>query len=162
MKFTYCPDCGALLVPRQIGDEGAVPYCEGCKKPLFEMFSTCVLSVVIAPDGRRLLIRQSYGDTARYVGVAGYMKCGESAEEAAKREIAEETGLSVGSPHYLFSAWHAPRAQLMLCFCAHADSTALTLSDEVSEGVWLSQREAEAAVRPGSIIERVVKAAAEF
>ena len=35
MKFTYCPDCGTALTPKEIGDEGLVPYCTRCKKPLF-------------------------------------------------------------------------------------------------------------------------------
>ena len=32
MKFTYCPDCGSLLVPKVIGDEGEVPYCGKCSR----------------------------------------------------------------------------------------------------------------------------------
>ena len=156
MRYKYCPECGAKCTERPIGDEGLIPYCEACDRPWFEIFSTCVLSVVIGPDGRRLLIRQSYGDTARYVGVAGYMKCGETAEGAAAREIKEETGISVQRVQLLFSAWHKPRAQLMLCFAAFADADALTLSGEVAEGRWFTQQEAESAVRPGSIIEQLV------
>ena len=87
MHFTYCPDCGTQTVPRQMGDDGAVPYCERCQKPLFDMFSTCVLSVVKNPAGELALIKQSYGQQETYVGVAGYMKPGETAEEAAAREI---------------------------------------------------------------------------
>lgn len=164
MKFTFCPDCGAKAVLRQIGDEGAVPYCESCRRPLFEMFSTCVLSVVINGAGELLLIRQSYGDTARFVGVAGYMKCGETAEEAAAREIAEETGISVrpDAMHYLFSAWHEARDQLMLCFCVKTEQTAVRCSEEVAAAQWFSPEDAERAVRPGSIIARVAAAAAAY
>ena len=93
MHFTYCPDCGSKTVPRQMGDDGAVPYCERCQKPLFDMFSTCVLSVVRDPSGRIALIRQSYGQQETFVGVAGYMKCGETTEQAALREIVEGIGL---------------------------------------------------------------------
>lgn len=161
MKFTYCPDCGTRSVLRQIGDEGAVPYCEGCRRPLFEMFSTCVLSVVANAAGELLLIRQSYGDTARFVGVAGYMKCGETAEEAAAREIAEETGIAVRADEmrYLFSAWHEARDQLMLCFFVRTEQTAVRCSEEVAAAQWFRPEDAVRAVRPGSIIERVVRAA---
>ena len=162
MRYTYCPDCGRQLIEKQIGDEGLIPYCPDCLRPWFDCFSTCVLSVVIGPDGRRLLIRQSYGDTARFVGVAGYMKCGETAEEAAAREISEETGISVSRVQFQFSAWHAARSQLMLCFCAFADTSALTLSGEVAEGCWLTQEQAESAVRQGSIIEQLVKSVKFF
>jgi len=47
MKFTHCPHCGTKAIPKEIGDEGLIPYCETCKIPLFEMFSTCVLSIVV-------------------------------------------------------------------------------------------------------------------
>ena len=159
MHFTYCPDCGAKAVPRQMGDDGAVPYCEPCGKPLFDMFSTCVLSVVKNPAGEITLIQQSYGQQETFVGVAGYMQPGETAEEAALREIREEIGLEAAGLRFLFSAWHAPKGQLMLCFCAEADAADFQLSQEVSRAKWFSPEAACAAVRPGSIIERVVHAA---
>ena len=159
MHFVYCPDCGAQTVPRQMGDDGAVPYCERCQKPLFDMFSTCVLSVVKNPAGELALIKQSYGQQETYVGVAGYMKPGETAEEAAAREIQEEIGLKTAELHFLFSAWHSAKGQLMLCFCADADAENFALSQEVREAKWFAPAEAAAAVRPGSIIERLVHAA---
>ena len=29
MHFMYCPDCGGKTVPRQMGDDGAVPEAPG-------------------------------------------------------------------------------------------------------------------------------------
>ena len=159
MHFTYCPDCGAKTVLRQMGDDGAVPYCEHCQKPLFDMFSTCVLSVVKNPAGELALIKQSYGQQETYVGVAGYMKCGETAEEAALREIREEIGLAPESIRFLFSAWHAAKGQLMLCFCAESAALDFTVSQEVREAKWFAPAEAFRAVRQGSIIERLVHSA---
>ena len=159
MHFLYCPDCGTKTVPRQMGDDGAVPYCENCQKPLFDMFSTCVLSVVKNPAGQIALIRQSYGQQETYVGVAGYMQCGETAEQAALREIREEIGVEAAGLQFLFSAWHEAKGQLMLCFCAEADAADFRLSQEVCEAKWFAPEDACAAVRQGSIIERVVRAA---
>ena len=141
-----------------MGDDGAVPFCEQCQKPLFDMFSTCVLSVVTNPAGEIALIRQSYGDTARYVGVAGYMKPGETAEEAAAREISEEIGIPPDSVEFVFSKWHAPRGQLMLCFHARTAETAFRCSGEVREAKWFAPDAAEQAVRPGSIIAALTHA----
>lgn len=159
MHFTYCPDCGGKTVPRKMGDDGAVPYCECCDRPLFDVFHTCVLSVVMNPAGEIALIRQSYGDQSQYVGVAGYMQCGETAESAALREIKEEIGISAADIRFLFSAWHAKREQLMLCFCAQTDQSDFTLSPEVAEARWFSQADALQAVRQGSIIQQLVYAA---
>ena len=159
MHFTYCPDCGTKTVLREMGDDGAVPFCTQCDRPLFDMFSTCVLSVVRNEKGEIALIRQSYGQQAFYVGVAGYMKPGETAEAAALREIAEEIGAEAENIRFLFSAWHAAKGQLMLCFCADCRQETFTLSPEVREARWFSPEDAAAATRPGSIIEKVVKAA---
>ena len=159
MHFIYCPECGAKTVLRQMGDDGAVPYCEQCSRPLFDMFSTCVLSVVKNPTGEIALIQQSYGQQETFVGVAGYMKPGETAEEAALREIREEIGIDASGLRFLFSAWHAAKGQLMLCFCAESDAAEFQLSQEVREAKWFAPADACGAVRQGSIIERVVRAA---
>jgi len=160
MHFTYCPDCGAKTALRQMGDDGDVPYCENCKKPLFDMFSTCVLSVVKNSRGEIALIMQSYGQQEHYVGVAGYMKCGETAEDAALREIREEIGIQADNIRFLFSRWHEAKGQLMLCFCAESDAETFTLSQEVREAKWFAPEQAAAATREGSIIRQVVLAAA--
>ncbi len=159
MHFTYCPDCGTKTVPRRMGDDGDVPYCERCQKPLFDMFSTCVLSVLLNSRGEIALIKQSYGQQETYVGVAGYMKPGETAGEAALREISEEIGVSAERAEFVFSAWHAAKEQLMLCFCAYTDRADFALSGEVREARWFPREAAAKAVRPGSIIERLVLAA---
>lgn len=157
MRATYCPDCGAKTVPRQMGDDSAVPFCERCNRPWFDMFNTCVLSVVRNPKGELALIRQSDDAQAYYVGVAGYMKPGETAEAAALREIAEELGAAVREIRFLFSAWYERRGQLMLCFCAETDAADFVLSQEVREAKWFAPAEALRAVRQGSIIEQVVR-----
>lgn len=118
-----------------------------------------MLSVVKNPAGELALIKQSYGQQETYVGVAGYMQCGETAEAAALREIREEIGLEPEKIRFLFSAWHAAKGQLMLCFCAESDAQDFTLSQEVREAKWFSPADACKAVRQGSIIERLVRAA---
>ena len=86
MKFTYCPHCGTKAVLREIGDEGMIPYCEQCKVPLWDMFTTCIICAVVNEDKEIALLRQNYVSTTNYVCVAGVMKLGESAEETAARE----------------------------------------------------------------------------
>lgn len=155
MKFTYCPHCGTKAIPRPIGDEGLVPCCTQCNIPLFEMFSTCVLSVVVNEYNEVALIRQSYvGD--HYVGIAGYMKCGESAEDSAKREILEEIGLVPERLTYLQSFWYEKKGMLMLGFAARVKKAEFRLSDEVERAAWFSFSDAGQAVRDGSIIQKLL------
>ena len=162
MHFIYCPFCGTKTVPKEIGDEGMVPYCENCKRPLFDMFSACVLNVVVNEYNEVLLIRQSYGDTSRYVGVAGFMKIGETPEQAGKREVLEETGLTAGSVTYIDSAFYDGRDQLMLGMLAKVKKAECRISGELLEAKWFSFKEAVDTVREGSIIQRFIAAAEKY
>lgn len=158
MKFTHCPHCGTKAIPKEIGDEGLIPYCETCKIPLFPMFSTCVLSVVVNELHEVALIQQSYG-TPRFVGIAGYMKCGETAEESAKREIIEEIGLVPESITFLESHWYNGKDMLMLGFLAYVKKTDFRLSGEVAQAKWFSFEDAVRTVREGSIIQKLILSA---
>ncbi len=162
MRYKYCPQCGEKLIPKVIGDEGEVPYCLCCERPWFDCFSTCVLCVLVNDEGRVLLIRQSYGDVSRFVGVAGFMKPYESAEAAAIREIAEETGLEAKELRFLESVFYNEREQLMIGFLAYVNEGALKLSGEVSEGRWFDIDTAVKTVRESSIIQRLIIKAREI
>ena len=102
MRYTFCPNCGQHLTARPIGDEGLVPWCDACQRPWFDSFSTCIIAAVINNRGEVLLQRETRRPD-REVLVAGYIKPGESAEGAARREIAEETGLTVTALRYVAS-----------------------------------------------------------
>ena len=87
MKYTFCPHCGDKLIKKEIGDEGLIPFCERCSVPLWDSFTTCIITAVVNEENEVALIKQSYVSTANYVCVAGVMKLGESAEETVIREV---------------------------------------------------------------------------
>lgn len=97
MHFTYCPHCGSKLISKEIGDEGFIPYCESCEIPLWDMFTTSIITAVVNEYREIALLRQNYVSTTNYVCVAGIMKPGESAEETVIREVKEEIGQEVES-----------------------------------------------------------------
>ncbi|MEG2814428.1 MAG: NUDIX domain-containing protein [Oscillospiraceae bacterium] len=117
MIYKYCPFCGKKLIFKIIGDEGEIPYCTVCEKPLFPIFSTCVISIIINEFDEIALIKQSYGDTQKYKCVAGFMKPNETAEECVSREIQEEIGLNPLNVKYINSYFYEKCDQLMLGFC---------------------------------------------
>ena len=156
MRYKYCPECGEKLGKRPVGDEGELPYCTSCNRPWFDTFSSCVLSVVVNEDNEVLLIRQSYGDTSRFVDVAGFMKCGEAAEDSAAREIKEETGLDCESVRFIKSIFYDGRDQLMLGFLARVKKSELSISSELLEGRWFDIDTAVNTVRQGSIIQELI------
>lgn len=153
MNFRYCPDCGALLSPRDLGDDKNIPWCDNCDKPWFPMFPTCVISLVHNSRGEVLLLHQNY-ISAKYANlVSGYMQPGETAEEAAVREIREETGLEVVSLHQAGTYWFAKKEMLMLGFTALvSDNSEVALSGEVDSAEWAEAAEAVRKVHPeGSV-----------
>ena len=157
MRYTHCPACGAKLAERPIGDEGLVPWCETCARPWFDSFSTCIITAVMNARGEVLLQRETRRPE-REVLVAGYIKPGESAESAACREIAEETGLTATSLRYVASYPHMNGDMLMLGYAATAEGEARTDSGEIVSSRWCTLDEAVAALREGSIAQMVVMA----
>lgn len=158
MRFHYCPDCGAALELRPIGDEGDTPWCPRCQKPLFDRFSTCIIALVVNGAGQAAILRQGYLSCQYGTLVSGYMQPGENAEEAARREIGEELGLSVTGLAYAGTWWMDKKDMLMIGFFARAEGE-LTLSGEVDGARWTPLSQALGQVHPaGSVSHAMVEA----
>lgn len=156
MRYTYCPVCGEKLSEKIIGDEGKVPYCSWCQKPWFPSSNICVIAAVFSESGKIALIRQSYRDAERFVCVAGYVKEGETAEEAVKREVLEEIGVNICGIKYIKSCYHHKSDNLMLGFAARAIEEKFTLSGEVMEAEWMTPALALKALENSSIAKALV------
>ena len=157
MRFIHCPDCGQALSARSLGDEGLVPWCESCQRPWFDSFSTCIIAAVMNTKGEVLLQRETRRPD-REVLVAGYITPGESAEDAARREIAEETGLTATALRYMGSCPHMEGNMLMLGFAATAEGEPNPDSTEILSDRWATMEDAVASLREGSIAQQVVMA----
>lgn len=151
MTFTYCPHCGEKLIPRTLGDEGDVPFCERCSRPFFPVFSTCVICLCVNEKDEIALIKQSYMTTEHYILVSGYIKPGETAEDTAMREIEEEIGIAPESCHFAMSVFYEKRDQLMLGFICKAKKDDFRLSCEVAEAQWFHESIVPSKLRGGSI-----------
>ena len=142
MKFTYCPDCGSRLSARELGDEGAVAWCDRCAKPWFEVFPTATIALVYNDSDQVLLLRQNYISTQFRNLVSGYIQPGEDAETTARREILEETGLEVDRLELRMTRWFPKKEMLMIGFFAHAlPDQQLRLSAEVDGAEWVNASE---------------------
>lgn len=157
MRFTYCPHCGTKLIQKEIGDEGLMPYCENCDAPMFDMFSTCIIALVVNEYDEALLLRQKYISDHYYNLVSGYMKPGERAEETTVREIAEETGIVIESLEFAGTYWFEKKGLLMIGFFAWAKKQEPKLSGEVDAAAWVSLADAIGMVHPeGSVSHTLV------
>lgn len=90
MSSIYCRQCGTKLVPKELENEGIVPYCPECGQFRFPQYNVAVSMIVINEEKDEILLIQQYGKKA-YVLVAGYVSRGESLEDAVAREVKEET-----------------------------------------------------------------------
>jgi len=100
--------------------------------------------VFVRHAGEVLLVRRAAGRAVwpgRYNGVGGHVEAGEGLAEAARREVAEETGLEVRSLRLagLLHATEAGEAEgvLVAVFTAEADRRAARASAE-GEPVWVA------------------------
>lgn len=158
MRLKYCPECGAPLGSRILGDEGSVPYCESCGRPYFDMFSSCVITLVVNEYSEALLLRQGYISDKYYNLVSGYISPGESAEDAAEREVLEETGVRINSLDFAGTYWFAKKDMLMIGFIARADKSDIMPSGEVDSAGWYAADKAIDMVHPeGSVSHALVK-----
>ncbi len=156
MHFLHCPFCGEKLEPREIGDEGLIPYCHSCERPFWDIFTTSVICAVVNEEDEIALLRQNYVSTTNYVCVAGIMKMGESAEETVIREVGEEIGVEISSLKYIRSYAYEKKEMLMLGFYATAKKKELVLSGEVDVAKWVPLAEAPGKLREGSIAFKLV------
>ena len=161
MRFTFCPHCGNKLIKKEIGDEGMIPYCEKCKVPLWDMFTTSIICAVVNECDEVALIQQSYGEAKKYVCVAGIMKIGESAEDTVVREVKEEIGQDVHKVEFVKSYPYDAKEMLMLGFKASVKKAEFSLSGEVAIAEWVPFDKALCILKEGSIAWQLVKTVIE-
>lgn len=148
MRYTYCPACGTKLVLRPIGDEGPTPFCPSCARPWFDAFASCVLVLVHNRRGEIALLREDRLSREYLNLVSGYIKPGERAEDAARREVFEELGLTVTDATILGTWWFPAEELLMIGCSAGTLDVDFRLSGEVDGAAWVPAAEALALVPP--------------
>ncbi len=153
----HCPRCGA---PTQVGQAGWTRVCTTEGRELYPRTDPAVIMAVVDDADRILLAHAAAWPRGRYSTLAGFVEPGEGLENAVRREVAEETGVGIGTePHDVVyrgsQAWPFP-ASLMVGFRARAVSTDVRVDDlEISEARWftrdslLAALEAEEVRMPG-------------
>jgi NAD+ diphosphatase len=157
MRFTYCPNCGKKLIYKEIGDEGIVPFCNYCSKPYFDWFGVCVITAVINEFNEVALLRQNYVNTENWVLVAGFIKQGETLEEAVVREVAEETGQKAERVTYITSFYYDMRELLMIGYRCDVKKREFNTSKEVDSIEWHKLPGAMDLLRKGSIAQQLLQ-----
>ena len=153
-----CSECGQKLIEKELKNEGLVPYCPDCGEFRFPMYNVAVSMIVInKSDGRILLIKQ-YGRDKNIL-VAGYVNRGEPLENAVRREIKEETGMTAGKIVFNRTKFFEPSNTLMCNFTAFVeDDRELKTNEEIDSYAWFEQEEARREIYPGSLAAEFLNA----
>lgn len=135
----YCSNCGHEL---QMKDGGYRRHCPSCTGDHFPRTDPVVIIIVRSGDDV-LLGRQSSWPAGRFSALAGFMEPGETIEEAARREVFEETGIRVGAIDYIASQpWPYP-SSLMIGLIGEALNRDIVIDEkEIEVARWFSRAEA--------------------
>lgn len=155
MRASFCPYCGLKLIKKEIGDEGLVPFCPECNKPLFDHMIPCVIIVCYTTDNKIVLAHEP-NSPLPYVLIAGYTKIGENLEEAVKREVMEELGVEVTDISYLSSYFQKSRENLMVGFSAKINQEPAKISKELESIKLVDYKEAQILLKEAKIASKVL------
>lgn len=137
------------MTPALVAD-GDLPRPGGADRPLTEV----AVGVLIRPDGCFLLTSRPKGKV--YAGCwefpGGKLEAGETVEQALRRELQEEIGLSIGAA----TLWKTevvdyPHALVRLNFCKVFDWTGDLHMHEGQEFAWQHLPVSVAPVLPGTV-----------
>ncbi|MBR5724853.1 MAG: NAD(+) diphosphatase [Bacteroidales bacterium] len=149
----FCSACGQPL--RLHAVENALE-CPGCGRLHFPRVEPCI--IVLVTRGDELLLLRNIRDTMGiYACLAGFVEIGETLEQAVRREVREETGLTIKNIRYVGSqGWPFPD-QLMAGFYAdYAGGDIHIQKSEIADARWFRRDALPPLPKPGSIAWRLI------
>ena len=115
---------------------------------------------VVLHEGRVLLVRHTYGvRKGRLIVPGGYALLEESAEDTVRREVLEETGVTV-EPEGVIGVRFNHRDWYVAFRCRYVSGTARSDCDDNSEALWMPVEEALASEEIPDLTRRLIACAA--
>ncbi|KAF9109708.1 Peroxisomal NADH pyrophosphatase nudt12 [Mortierella sp. AM989] len=156
----FCPACGRKNLSLEGGHKRACPSVisengqeapsdclahRGVQNFTYPRTDPVVIVCVISPDGEKILLgRQTSWPKGSYSCLAGFIEPGESLEEAARREVKEESGIRLGHVMYHASQpWPFPNSLMIGCLAeALNEDIDITKEDkELEDARWFTRQQ---------------------
>lgn len=133
-KHTFCGRCGNAMADRR--EERAL-VCNKCGNVEYPQIAPVVMVAVVNQD-KLLLTKYADRQLSQWVLISGFVEIGESLEEAAQREVFEETGLRIKNLRYFGSQPWGFSSSLIAGYMAEVyGSDTISLDcNELSEAIW--------------------------
>jgi NAD+ diphosphatase len=148
-RTRFCSRCATALVSRSAGYARLCPN-EACGAEWFPRLDPAVIMLVT--NGDRALLGRHHRYASAFTTFAGFVEAGETIEQAAERELAEETGLRATSIRYVASQpWPLP-SSLMLGFRVEAEGTLAVDPGELIEARWFTREELREGIASGETV----------
>ena len=138
--INFCQSCGQRLVQRKIEGK-ARPCCAGCGHIVF-LDPKIAAVVLISTDDKLVLVRRATEPAiGRWSFPSGYVDRGEAVEDAAIREVKEETGLEVRLKDFVGLYSSGGSAVVLAVYTACVTGGSLRPGPEVQEADLFSPEE---------------------
>lgn len=142
-KFKYCPICGSHHF--EVSGERS-KKCDNCGFEYFMNPSAANVAFIVNGKGEILVERRKNEPAKGTLDLpGGFAEPGETAEEGVRREVHEETNLTVLEAEYLFSlpnVYHYSNIDIptldMFYLCKVDGVEALAPADDAAECMWIA------------------------
>lgn len=137
MSWRFCPQCAGALAPIEQMEDGGPRTrlrCAACGFTHWNNPTPVLAAVVECVDrgGSILLARNAAWTHRMFALITGFMEAGESPQDGIRREVAEETGLTVDAVSLIGAYEFLRMNQVIIAYHAAARG-AITLSPELAE-----------------------------
>ena len=137
-RHRFCPNCGS---PTHLVQAGWRRDCPVCKAQHFPRTDPVVIMLVIS-GGRCVLGRSQRFAPSMWSCLAGFIEPGETIEEAVRREVLEEAGITCGEVRYFASQpWPFPSSLMIGCHTRALSEEIVIDREELEDARWFERAE---------------------